>query len=242
MNTEFDQEEFLNAYPDGIENNYWTISRNHMLYALIRKNKLHKEKIIEVGCGRGGVIKYLHDRKIDCLGVELAPAIPHIGAENLILTNTDAADIPEARRKTFTVMLLLDVIEHIEDPVSFLRKLLSAYPSVKALVISVPARQEIWSNYDVYYEHYRRYDLQMTREIMEHVQFRIQENRYLFHALYPAGRLSLKFTRQRKIVIAPPKGPGILLHRLVYFYFMLEFFLLPRKWKGTSAVCVGFRE
>ena len=63
MSTEFNETEFNLAYPDGVENNYWTISRNKILYHVLKKNKLDSGKIIEIGCGRGGVVKFLNDNK-----------------------------------------------------------------------------------------------------------------------------------------------------------------------------------
>jgi hypothetical protein len=48
----------------------------------------------------------------------------------------------------FGAILLRDVVEHIEDAGTFLRDLLRAFPNARHVLIAVPARMELWSNYD----------------------------------------------------------------------------------------------
>ena len=68
-------------------------------------------------------------------------------------------DLPEEERRGVTTLLVLDVIEHLEDPIAFLREVLSSFPDVSSLIVTVPAREELWSAFDDFYGHHRRYTL-----------------------------------------------------------------------------------
>ena len=54
------------------------------------------------------------------------------------------------------------------------------------VLITVPARQEVWSNYDEYYGHYRRYDLAKLRATITSIGFIPSELGYLYGLLPPA--------------------------------------------------------
>jgi SAM-dependent methyltransferase len=81
--------------------------------------------ICDVGCGAGEVLRQLHDRLRPerLVGYEVAEAAfelsRHRATDRLEFKLEDAAASPEH----FDVMLLLDVIEHVEDPIGFLRSL-----------------------------------------------------------------------------------------------------------------------
>jgi hypothetical protein len=64
----FDADKFREAYPDGIENNYWSVARNWIIEAAL-PDKAH---ILEIGCGRGVVVSYLLSRGGNAWGSELA--------------------------------------------------------------------------------------------------------------------------------------------------------------------------
>ncbi|MGP8215155.1 MAG: class I SAM-dependent methyltransferase [Bacteroidia bacterium] len=163
METSYTDLQFEHNYPDGIEDFYWIKARNKIIYYEINKYPLIKNShILEVGCGRGVVTKYLAERGIKCFGVELAPARPINGAEKFMIAGKDAFKMDAEFKNKFQTIMLLDVIEHIENPLEFINELLINYSNVKYLVIAVPARNEIWSGYDIFFGHFTRYGLKMT--------------------------------------------------------------------------------
>jgi len=238
MQTEFSAEEYELAYPDGVENNYWTIARCFILYKNILKASVQNEKIIEVGCGRGGVVKYLRGKSVDIFGVELATCTPHKGVEDFIQTKTNALNINKDERDKYTVLMLLDVIEHIENPDSFIKEILGRYKNVKTIILTVPARQEIWSNYDEFYGHYKRYDTGMCKKLSEKIDFDVRLNRYFFSTLYLVAKVLMNFSKNRSVKISSPKGIMKISHNVIAYLLIIEYYLVPGSWKGTSIINV----
>lgn len=230
--TEFDSEQYEHIYPQGINNHYWNKARNHIIYAAINSGN---QPVVEVGCGRGAVTAFLKNKGIDVFGLELADCEPLEEAKGHIKTNIDACAMHQSFTEKFKTLLLLDVIEHIEDPKVFIRNILNHYTNVREIIITVPARKEIWSNYDEYNGHFRRYDIDMTNDLMSSLNLNISQNQYFFHSLYWPARYLARLKKPRSLQINAPKSflaKG--LHYLLSRFFRLEKIILPGKWKGSS--------
>ena len=240
--TEFDRIEFDLAYPPGIENHYWSVARSAIIRGEVRRHRWTDLKWIEVGCGRGVVLQALRRAGIDVIGADLAtmPALEEPVAR--VFYGQDACDLPERVRNTFGAVMLLDVIEHIADPVEFLTRLLNRLPNVRAALITVPAHQELWSNYDEFYGHHRRYDRLTLAETVSASGLRPVRLSHFFHALYPAARLLVKTGRQRQVKMSAPSGLWKPLHTLLGAAFVVESAVLPAHWPGTSLMCAARRD
>ena len=241
MNTAFDEMQYEMLYPDGIENHYWFSSRNHIIAKVVKKYTVENESIIEIGCGRGIVIKHLKENGINCFGVELASCKPCKGAESFILTGMDAFVLNQEIRNEYSTLMLLDVIEHIEYPIQFINTILDNYKNIKTIIFTVPARQEIWSEHDVFNGHFRRYDLDMTNDLVDSIGFKIDENAYVYQSLYNITKLFSLFKIGRKTQILSPKGIGKIIHRFISQYLIFENLLFPKKQKGSSIICIASR-
>ncbi len=237
IHTEFDNDEFSKAYPDGIQNDFWNTARNKIILHYLNKYKL--DNILDVGCGRGIVTGYLQQHGKAITGVELGNTKP-ISEGLSIYYHTDAVTLPiEIRSKVQTIMFL-DVIEHIEHPVDFIRGLIPAFPNLTHLLITVPARKELWSNYDEYYGHFRRYDLDMMAQTIKELDMQALTNTYFFHSLYMAFKLNNAVKKERNTTLHPPKGSlAKAVHGLIGWGLYQEALLLPRNTVGTSVLCVA---
>ncbi|MCL2028755.1 MAG: class I SAM-dependent methyltransferase [Bacteroidales bacterium] len=236
--TDFTKEQFEAIYPDGIENHYWTKFRNSIVAKFTKKYHT-TGKILEVGCGRGVVINYLVDQGIEACGVELAEVSPLTAVKDRIWANCDAKDLPKDYRDQVETILLLDVIEHLQEPESFLQQLKEQYKRLKTVVITVPARKELFSNYDEFNGHFRRYDLDMLKHTATNIQAKIIYQTYLYRMLYLPAKLTLSFSGKRTTHIEPPKGRvAIALHALIAKCLHLDYLIFPKKWKGTSIISV----
>ena len=117
--------EYLKRNPSwDIEDSPWKAGQ---IDKIIRKNNLHPKTICEIGCGVGEILKILQDRTDkDCIftGYEISPQAHAICEEkendSLHFKLMNFLDDEDA---TFDLILLIDVIEHIEDYFTFLRKI-----------------------------------------------------------------------------------------------------------------------
>jgi len=239
--TEFDSKHYEMLYPEGVENHYWQVARNKMLYnEIIKLSKGGNLKILEVGCGRGDVVVYMRHRGIDYNGVELAsnvPVIPEV--KDFVKIGLDANLLAEDFRKSITIITLFDVIEHLPDPTAFLNELMKNYPNLTHFVITVPACQEIWSNYDEFNGHYRRYHIDMMKEQSKALGTELAKNRFFFKMLYLPARILLSMKKKRSEEFKVPKSAfSKFVHRSIAQVSLTIDAMLPASFKGSSVFSI----
>ena len=237
--TAYTDAQYASNYPDGIQRHWWNLARNRLVLELVRSTGLQDSPWIEVGCGRGFVVHALRRAGVDCTGVELAEAVPAPGVEHFVTTGCGAEELPAAQRAACAGMLLLDVIEHIPDPVGFLVMLQTQFVNVRRVVVTVPARQEIWSNYDEHYGHFLRYSIASLSRELEQARLTVESTGYFFHAPYLAARFINACGLKRDVANRPPAGRAWqCIHRMVGHAMDLESRLVPARWPGSSAYAV----
>jgi len=237
--TAFDDKQYANAYPDGVADHYWHLARNDIIADSLTDEAYNDAVVLEVGCGRGFVVNSLRMRGFDVYGVELANVEVTHQAERFVTVATDALELPISFRESVSVVLLLDVIEHIADPISFLRSLKIAYPRLAKVVVTVPARQEIWSNFDDYFGHFRRYDLESSRALVREVEGELVTVRYFFHVLYFSALLVRLLRLKRGVKLAGPSTRrGRIVNRIIAKIFGYEYKLALRRLPGSSLLVV----
>lgn len=239
--TEFTNEQYDEVYPEGIDRHFWYVARNAIVLDAIRWiERQYRTRIgcmLEVGCGPGVVVDYLRRNGRDCYGVELAPVAVPENLKERIWGGTDCLSLPEKFRAGVELVLLLDVIEHIEDPAGFLAKIRDVYRNCRWVLISVPARKELWSNFDDRYGHFRRYDVAMLGRELEAAGAAMVRSRYRFALLYPILYALARIGKGRPLSNRTPR-PAFL-HRLLGEVIRRETWVCPRWVYGTSIVAIG---
>ncbi len=242
--TRFDRDQFAGAYPPGIERSWWHVARNRTIARRINANLPRGARLLEVGCGTGIVTCYLHDLGWDVTGVDLGEPRSGLRCPDRLILGQDATDLPEQQRLGVDALLLFDVIEHVADAPAFLRTMLASFPNVRWVVVTVPARKELWTTFDDHFGHFRRYDRSMLRDEFARSGLRTTHNAYFFHALYGAiGLNNLLRGRKRAIAFrAPARGFASMMNRSVGTLMALGGMLLPGALAGSSIIAIGERE
>jgi SAM-dependent methyltransferase len=233
----FTETQRAHAYPAGIERHFWMLSRSRILYDKLRAAGA-ASPMLDIGCGPGVTVHHLRRRGIDCSGLDLATyptVLPDIAGA--VWYGQDAFTLPEPQRARFRTLLLLDVVEHLADPDSFLRRCAEAYPNVTTMLITVPARQELWSNYDEFYGHQRRYDIGSVTGLCSEAGIEVTECGYFFHALYLTMALQKLLSIQRSVEFEGVRNQPF--HDLLAALFYLEEKILPAALPGSSLLVVG---
>jgi SAM-dependent methyltransferase len=231
--TAFTDEQYANPYPPGIEHSYWHRARNRILLQRLAPVLAPGARLLDIGCGPGIVVDHLRRAGLDCAGVDLGtplPATPEV-APHLRL-GVSAFDLPAAEREAISALLLMDVLEHLPEPAEFLAQCRRAFPAAKHVFVTLPARMEIWSTYDEYYGHYRRYALEDLPALVARTDLGVAESGYFFHALYAAARVLSLATKKRSHVVSAPRLRFA--HALLGRAFVLEASLLPSRAPGSS--------
>ena len=234
--TTFDGSQFDAIYPLGVERHYWNICRNQVIVdRLIAIGA--QGPILEVGCGKGLVVEALREKGFSASGVELAQVRALESIKDHVRTGTDALDLDPSFRNSVKTLLLLDVIEHLEHPTDFLSQLRSGFPALRWMVLTVPARQELFSNYDEFNNHFRRYDLGMLRSHIPLNKDDAYHAGYFFHSLYPAALIQLKLSGKRPLGFqVPTPGTASRLHCALGKLLVYDQKILPPRWRGTSII------
>jgi hypothetical protein len=240
MKTTFSDHQYELCYPSGVEYHWWTLARNWLIASILRRDASSTGVYLEVGCGKGVVVKSLKDCGFNIHGVELADVTPMEGAQLLVDSGTDALEWAIERRSKVTGLLLLDVIEHLAEPEQFLKKLESSFPKLKVVFVTVPTCQEIWSNFDTFFGHHRRYTLEMLETLGTDLNWTMKSAGYFFRLPYLPMRLMSLLKIDRNVKIHPPGKAMRPLHRLVAIACQLEQRLVPQRIRGSSAYAVYY--
>jgi hypothetical protein len=222
--TAFDSAQFESSFPAGIEHDYWTVARNAFIADAIRLARVEGAwaggPIMEVGCGSGLVTKALHDAGFPVRGVDLGTPQPIPGAEALLSLGIEAADLPLRQREAVELVLLPDVIEHLPEPAAFMAGLIGIFPRLMGIIITVPARPELYSDYDRYYGHFRRYTPELVAQHFDAAGFATVSWSYAFRGLYLAARLMQITGVRRQTTRLAPRFP--LAHKALALAFRAE--------------------
>lgn len=107
---------------------------------------------------------------------------------------------------TFDLVLLLDVIEHLDDEGPLLEHLRHALTPGARVLVSVPAWQKLHGSHDMRLRHRRRYDPRDARALLENSGFIVVEHGGLFHSLLVPRALSVAVEARLGVTLA---GDGV---------------------------------
>ncbi len=98
------------------------------------------DRVLEIGCGAGATMKWLrsHSTVEYAVGMELVSeaASKASAVFNMVLTgNVETTNLPEGK---FDLIVALDVLEHLVDPWSVVRRLHGALNPGGAVIVSIP--------------------------------------------------------------------------------------------------------
>lgn len=214
---------------DSQDAHWWFVGRRNLVRSLIdRLVKLPRNAdVLEAGCGFGGNLRLLegygklhafeYNDKARAYAAErtsgpvMRGALPHrIGFGD----------------KTFDLIALLDVLEHIDDDLASLIALRDRLTSSGSLVITVPAVPALWSRHDVMHHHKRRYSKSQLEDVLTKAGLVLRGIGYFNSLLFPLAMTQRLVSKLGNFDVDANASPPRPLNKLFGAIFSLEARLL----------------
>lgn len=232
-------------YRDLYERHWWWLARKRIILNALRAHQPSGGwgNVLDIGCGDGlffdDLAKLPGVRLVE--GVEpaadlVSPNGPH--RDNIHILPFDAS-FDLGRR--YSLVLMLDVLEHLPDPTASLRHAVALLEPGGVFLATVPSFMSLWTRHDDLNHHFTRYDKSSFAALAAATGLQIDESRYFFH--WVAGAKIA--TRIKESLIpgepASPKVPASLVNRALYAISRLEDRILGRLQipYGSSLLVVG---
>lgn len=179
------------SYPEGghaaclavEENSFWFRHRNRCIAEVVGRYR-PTGALLDIGGGNGYVARGLLGAGIDCAliepGLAGARAAHARGVEPVICARLEDAGF---RPGSFAAAGLFDVLEHIEDESTVLKKIGALLMPGGRLFVTVPAYQTLFSPDDVAAGHYRRYSPLRLANALKGAGFSVEYQTCLFWPL-----------------------------------------------------------
>ncbi len=139
------------------------------------------------------------------------------------------------RSEAADLVLLMDVLEHVPDDEALLRPYIAAAAPGTRFIVTVPAFNWLWSEHDVFLEHYRRYTRGGITAVCRAAGLEIETSCYFYSTVLPLAVLQRLVSRLRRPTGAPARSQmrthSPLVNRLLWLACRTE---LP--WFSTNRI------
>jgi SAM-dependent methyltransferase len=174
------------------QDHWWFVARRQIVARILRKvvPPNQNKTIIDVGCGTGGNIASLAG-EYRCVGIDTTPDAIELARKRFgdvhnvhYVLGAFPAGL-EGYLQTASAITCMDVIEHVEDDLGFVKMLVDAAPAGSHLLLTVPADMSLWSQHDVTNGHHRRYDRDTFAKVWSGLPVTVRLLSYFNSRLYP---------------------------------------------------------
>src|SRR5215211_1776749 len=169
----------------------WELARVRILLFFLKKLNLSSKLITDIGSGDAFIAKEVTiafpDVSVIAADINYTEEIKKkiaLNTENISFVS-DMKMIKEQNTASPDVVILMDVLEHIENPGHFLEevKKTNNIDSHTHFFVTVPAFQLLFSNHDQSLGHFKRYTRKELTRLLKLHSFQIQHSGYFFTGL-----------------------------------------------------------
>lgn len=160
------------------------------------ETRLPQKQLLDIGCGPGFLMKICQDNGWQVEGVDVCAQAVEYGRTNFGL-NIESGNFNEIdfKRKKFDLILALDFLEHLEDPVGFLRRCYDLLEEKGILIIETPNFASIykkvtgrfWVGFNPY--HIQFFSVDTLRRVVEQSDFKILDLYTTFNDVFAKRNL-----------------------------------------------------
>jgi 2-polyprenyl-3-methyl-5-hydroxy-6-metoxy-1,4-benzoquinol methylase len=235
--------DYAAAYARLYREHWWWRVREDILLRQIRhilKGRPPGARILDVGCGAGLFFDAL-ERLGHVEGIEsdrLAVAQAGRWRDRIHIGELDDAFQPDS---SFDLILLLDVVEHVDRPDRLLRRAASLLGPTGRIVVTVPAFNWLWTSHDELNHHVQRYTAKNLRDLMSAAGLTAIETSYLFQSLV----LPKLLVRAKEALTAPaarvPRVPARAMNIALQAWYRSEYMFAGWLPFGSSVLAIAQR-
>lgn len=183
------------------EKNFWFQYRNRLILWALQTYRPDYRSFFELGCGTGFVLLGIAGQNRDATlsGADVFVAGLAFASQRLPgveLLQMDGRHIPYVAE--FDALGAFDVLEHIDEDESVIAQIHAALKPNGTVLITVPQHAWLWSSFDEYACHVRRYSARDLHQKLERAGFAIQMSTSFVSALLPAMFASRLIKRNKK--------------------------------------------
>lgn len=198
--------EYAEAYAELYRRHWWWRAREDYLVGVLQRYLRGRgaARILDVGCGAG-----LFFDRLAAFG-----SVRGVEADETLRTGRPEVDdrihwgtLDSFRADApFDAVLMLDVLEHMADPLPPLRRARELVAPEGLLVATVPAFRILWTRHDDLNEHVERYTRRTFGDLLRTAGWRVEILRYFFHWTFPV-KLAVRLVES--LGSARPDGPAL---------------------------------
>lgn len=232
-------------YRELYERHWWWRAREAVILDVLRSLQPPRgwNRILDVGCGDGLFFDQLSQFG-DVQGVE--PVEELVSDRGAYRSRIHIGPFDESFQpaQQFSLILMLDVLEHLANPCGALRHALALLEPHGRVVATVPAYQMLWTNHDILNHHFTRYTAKSLRRVAHQAGMGIESEKYFFHWLFPVKLVAHFAQRLLRLQPEPPNVPARWINELLYRLSRIEYSvasLLPLPF-GSSLLVVGKKQ
>jgi 2-polyprenyl-3-methyl-5-hydroxy-6-metoxy-1,4-benzoquinol methylase len=233
--------EYIAAYKDLYERHWWWRVREEILLKEVRQILRHKPhaRILDVGCGAGLFFDALEPFG-HVEGIESDRAAVDASGRWRERIHLGAIETFQAAAP-FDLILMLDVLEHVDRPAAMLRRSAGLLSASGQVLVTVPAFDALWTSHDELNGHVKRYAADEVRRLMQDADLDVIGARYLFQSL----TLPKLLVRAKEALMASPAAiprvPPRFLNTTLQTWFRCENAIAGSLPFGSSVMAVARR-